>query len=464
MEAPDVLLLEPPRRARPSVMEILSTRMPSLGLASIAGTLEARGHRVAVVDCAIEGLAGPALSQRLKPFRGVRLIGITATTSTSRDALALATLCRRLLPDARIVMGGVHPTVRPGETLACVAVDYVVRGEGESAMADLVEGAEAAGIEGLSYRLDGAVVHNPDRTSMVDLETLPPPAYHLFPLRRYRPGLGTARRFPAISMIVSRGCPGRCTYCFRTFGTKLRALSAPKIIERIEHLRGAFGYQQFQFFDDTFTLSRARVREFCDAALTRELNISWVCYARVDTVDRPLLELMARAGCHQICFGVESGDPAILKAVRKRIKLPRVAQVVKWTQAAGIQARGTFMLGNPGETAQSMQRTMALSRELGLDLALFNITTPYPGTDLYDWADAQGLIKTRDWSLYDRSRMVMDLPTVDSRLVERNLSRAYRGFYGRPRFLARQGLKRSHWRGLAASVGLATPRLGRAMH
>jgi len=456
----DVLLIDPPTRGRRAPpWERAGTRMPSLGLAQIAAVLEAAGVRVAILDCDAEDLTAAGLRDRLAAMGRVPSVGITATTSTIGGALAAAVATRATMPSARVVLGGVHPTVMPADVLADRSVDLVVRGEGEQTLLELVEGVAVADVAGVSWRDDGCVVHNPDRPHIADLDTLPLPAYHLFPLHRYRPGLGTARRFPALSMVATRGCPGRCTYCFRTFGDTLRLRSMDRILDDIEALQARYGVRQIQFFDDTFTASRRRITDFCAGLRQRGIRLSWACYARADTVDEALLRQMGAAGCHQICFGIESGDADVLQAIHKRIRIPRVRQVVAWTRAAGIQARGTFMLGNPGETPASMQRTLDTALSLDLDLALFNIATPYPGTELYSWASEHGYLRTCDWSLYDRAHMIMDLPTVDAALVERALPRAYRRFYGRPRFLASRAPRLVPWRGLA---DLAWGRIARA--
>lgn len=460
----DVLLVDPCTRSgtrQPWVLQPWTragTRMPSLGLAQIAAWLEEHGVRVGVIDAEVEGLSDAALQARLATRGAPAWVGITATTSTIGAALRTAATCRRALPGVRIVLGGVHPTARPDEVLAHPAVDVVVRGEGEQTMLALAQGAPWAEVSGLSWRrADGAVVHNPDRPHLPDLDRLPLPAYHLFPLHRYRPGLGTARRFPALSMVATRGCPGRCTYCFRTFGDTLRMRSMDRLLDDAAALQSRYGIRQLQFFDDTFTASRRRIVDFCDGLQARGLRLSWACYARVDTVDRALLTRMADAGCHQVCYGVESGDPAILRSIDKRISLQRVRQVVAWTRQAGIQARGTFMLGHVGDTPASIERTVQASLDLDLDLALYNISTPYPGTALFEQAREQGLLRTLDWSLYDRAHMVLDLPTVSGAHVERELGRAWRRFYGRPRYLATRAPRLVPWRGLPDLVGAGVP-------
>jgi radical SAM superfamily enzyme YgiQ (UPF0313 family) len=161
----------------------------------------------------------------------------------------------------------------------------------------------------------------------------------------------------------------------------------------------------------------------------------------VDFVDEDILKLMKKAGCHQIMYGIESGSDEILKNIKKRTSLSRAVEVVAMTKKVGIECRATFMLGNPGETQQTMEQTLAFAKKLDPDIALFNITTPYPGTELYAWADANGYLKTKDWSKYDLSNSVMDIPGLNSAAVEKFYIKVHRSFYGRPSYLLRRLLK-----------------------
>ncbi len=456
-----VLLIDPPYLGdNIHWWDRVGSHMPGLGLPTIAAWLERRGHQVGIIDGHAEGLELARPQQALARMGRPDWIGVTAMTPVVPQALSLVRSCRRLFPDTPIVMGGAHATVMAEDLLRHREVDAVVRGEGEETMAELVEGAAFEGIAGLSWRRGGAVVHNPDRPLLQDLDALPSPAWHLLPMERYRPGLGTYRQLPAMSLMSGRGCPNRCTYCFNIFGQRVRRQSAERVIQEIHRLHRDHGVRQIQFYDDTFTLKRSWLEAFCEG-LVRELpQISWTCYGRVDRVDADSLALMARAGCHQICFGVESGDPEILAAIDKRIGPDQVRRAVRLTRAAGIEPRGTFMFGNQGETEASMQRTTNLALELDLDVALFSVATAYPGTAFHRWALEHGHLVTEDWARFDRNSTTVRLPTVAPGTVWAFHTRAYRRFYLRPRFLARRGLRLRNLRHMAdaakvlAAVGL----------
>jgi radical SAM superfamily enzyme YgiQ (UPF0313 family) len=383
------------------------------------------------------------LKRRLAEYPAApSFVGITATAAIIRNAHEVAGICRSVFPAAKIVMGGVHPTVMPDECLDSPFVDYVVRGEGELTMLELCGGAGVETIAGLSYRNGAEHVHNPQRPLIEDLDSLPFPAYHLLPMRRYHPAVGGYRRLPSISMITTRGCPGRCTFCFGDYlGRKVRRHSVGYIVEQIKMLKDRFGIREISFYDDTFTVYREQVRDFCHTLIDQQIDITWVCFARVDFADEETLRLMKKAGCHQILFGIESGSDAILKNIGKHTSVQKAREAVGMAMRTGLDVRTSYMFGNPGETAESLEATFALARELNTDLVSFNITTPYPGSGMYAWAEQNGYLRTKDWEKYDLSRPVMDLPTVSTELVQRYYNEAHRRYYGRMSFVLRRLLK-----------------------
>ncbi len=430
-----VLLIQPPwYLRRGNVWKDIGSCMPPRGIAQIASVLEARGISVRILDAQAERTPPPQVAAALGSER-YDFIGITATTLLIRSAMEIARDLKKRQPSATLVLGGVHPTVLPEEVLACPSVDYVVRGEGEQTFLELVQGRAPEKIDGLSYRRDGAVVHNRERALLPDLDSLPPPAYHLLPMDRYYPSQGAYRRLPALSMMATRGCGARCTFCYRMFGNRVRVRSARHLIEELRLLRRDYGIREIQFLDDTFTAARKTIMEFCALMAAERVDLTWSCFARVDFIDEELLRSLKAAGCHQIMYGFESADPAVLAAIDKRAGLERAEEAARLTKKVGIDLRGAFMLGNPGETAESMERTLRWAVRMNPDLAVFNITTPYPGTAMFAWAKEQGYLMTEDWDDYDLSRSVMRLPTVTPEEVDRFYREAYRRFYLRPRYI-----------------------------
>ena len=341
--------------------------------------------------------------------------------------------------------GGVHPTVEHVALVEEASCDAVVRGEGEMPVTYIAQGVPWQDVPGLTWRDEhGNTVVNPPGSAIRDIDKTPFPAYHLLPMHKYRPALGAARRSPAMGIITSRGCPGGCNFCVSGSNPeKTRYVSPERVVEHIVFLQERYGVKEILFYDDTFTGSKRRVEEICSLIIAKDLDVSWVCFARVDTVTPDLLALLKRAGCHQISYGIESPDEGTLALMNKRISVAKVRQAVVWAHDAGLDVRGAFMIGSPGETEEAMRKTVEYAIDLGVDYAMFNITTPFPGTQLYEQSEREGWLAHRDWKRYDLSRPVLNLPTASRDQIKAAYRRAYSRFYLRSQyFLLRLGLQR----------------------
>ncbi|MEE9294524.1 MAG: radical SAM protein [Phycisphaerae bacterium] len=414
-------------------------RYPPLGLLYVAGMCESRGHSVRVIDAIVEDKSYEDIEASVRQHQP-RFVGLTSVTTQIHNTQRVAAMVKRVSPDSKVVVGGSHASVVPAEVMQDANIDYVIRGEGEYSFTQLVGDEPLESILGLSYRSGGGlgpVRHNPAGEPIMDLDALPMPAYHLTRFELYRPSVGSYKRLPAIAMMSTRGCPGKCTFC-SSAETALRTRSSENIVNEIETLQGRYGVREINFYDDTFTIFKNNVVRFCDLVVERGIDLTWSCFARVDCVSKSLLKKMRAAGCHQILYGVESADPLILKNIGKDIDLERTRTAVRMTRKAGIGVRCTFMFGNPGETVQSMRRTIDFAKELNPDIAMFNITAPIPGTKLYDWAKRNGHLLTDDWRDYDAAKVIMELPTVSNDEVNRMYRTAYHEFYLRPRYLLKR--------------------------
>ena len=246
-------------------------------------------------------------------------------------------------------------------------------------------------------------------------------------------------------LFATRGCPGRCTYCYRTFRGIVRKRSARSIINEIKILQRDYGIREVAFYDDTFTLFRDVVKEFCDIINREKIDITWSCFTRVDRVDEELLETMKKAGCHLILFGVESADEQILKNIKKMISLGQVQEVVRLARKIGIETRASFMFGNQGETENTIKKTIDFAIKLDPDEVQFNIATPYPGTELFSWAKERGYIKSFNWDDYSMSNVVLELPGLDRQKLQYYYNLAHRKFYFRPKIILRRLSKIRSW-------------------
>jgi anaerobic magnesium-protoporphyrin IX monomethyl ester cyclase len=412
------ILLINPYLTRPegSFRKRTQSCLPSLGLGYIASVLEKEAIRVRIVDTEAEEISLEEFPKRLRGenYR-YEFIGITAVSSTINTALKMARICKQAFQKSKIVLGGVHPTVLPEEVLANEFVDYVIRGEGEYSFLELAEGKKVNEILGLSYKRNGDIVHNLLREPIEDLDALPFPAYHLMPIKRYHPTPGLYKRLPGIGIIGSRGCPFKCTYCASQSiwpsGKKVRFRSAKNILEEIKFLIRNFEIKEIFFHDDMFTARRSLVSALCEKIINGGIDLTWVCMSRVDAIDEDILRLM------------------------KEISLKQVEKAVALTKKVGIDVRTSFMLGNPGETEVTLRKTIDFAIKLNPTIASFNITTPYPGTELRSWAKEKGYLKTDDYSLLESSKCILELPTISSETVELYAQIALRRFYYRPVYI-----------------------------
>lgn len=443
----NILLINPPwekpKSDTRSKFKVVSC-LPSLGLGYVAAALERAGVSVRILDLNVDRvdlkkLAGYLASVKTPPD----FIGITSAATTVYAAFDIARECKKAFPCSKVVVGGVQPTVTPDLIFTCDAVDFVVRGEGESTMVELAQGKPLKDIQGLSYRENGRVLHNSDRAPIENLDDVPFPAYHLFSITKYHPPEALFRRLPAINLITSRGCPFRCTYCATQtiWPGKLRLRSIDNVIEELKVLAGRYGIREISFSDDTLVTLRPRIIQLCEGILKNKINMTWSCNAIVKFIDPDVLRLMKKAGCHHICYGVESAAPQILKNINKNITPQDAEKAIKLTKRAGITCRASFMFGNPGETKETMRQTLDFALKTKPDFALFNITTPYPGTPLYEWAKEHGYLISEDYSLYTASKCLMRLPTVSVQEVDEFTRFAWKKFYGRPAYMLGRILK-----------------------
>jgi radical SAM superfamily enzyme YgiQ (UPF0313 family) len=391
---------------------------PPFGLVSLAGYLLREGIEVIIEDYIIQPYSRDRVKKVLREFRP-DVVGATAVTMNVKKALSILKEFREEDPVLATVMGGPHVSFDADGILKNNPfVDFIVRGEGELTFTELLghlkAGADYSGVKGVSYRRNGAIVHNEDRPLIPDINILPGPARHLVPLSRYR-----ALGFP-ISMVTSRGCPYKCIFCVgaRMVGHRVRNFDVGRVVDEFEAL-SRMGFIQINIVDDLFTANQARCMEICDEIVRRGIVHPWGAFARVDSVSPQLLEKMKKAGCTALCFGIESGDQAILDRIKKKTTLEKCRIAARICREAGIEPMMSFILGLPGETAETARTTMEFARTLSNSYG-FHVLSPFPGTEVRDRADEYGMkVLTDDWDLYDANHAVMDPGSIAPEEVER---------------------------------------------
>ncbi len=438
---PHILLINPPYTKKGgNIWKNVASCMPPRSLAIMAAYFEKNNMSVQILDTIAEKLAVDDIEVYLqKNYSEPIFIGLTGTTVTIYHAYAVAEICKKLWPNAKIVFGGYHASSKPDECIQHMFVDYVIKGDGEDAFLELVKGVPVQDIKNLTYKdKKGKIYHNPMRKLIKNLDIYPIPAYHLLPLKKYFPAVGVYKRLPAISVVTSRGCPGKCIFCYQPHGNILRWHSAERVVEEVKLLVTKYGFKEICFYDDNFATNKARIKQICEYFLDTPLDFVWSCFSRVDWVEPELLKLMKKAGCHQIMFGAESGNQELLDFMNKKITIERIREAIKLTKEAGIDCRAAFLLGIPGETEKTMQKTIDFALELDPDLVQFNIVTPNPGTDLYVWAEKNGHLGRQKWDEYDWASPILILPTVDTATIKKYYKKAYMNFYMRPSYLLKR--------------------------
>jgi len=339
--------------------------------------------------------------------------------------------------------------------------DIAVIGEGEITVCEVASALEDKGdlanVAGIVFKDRHELVRTPPRGYIADLDTIAFPSWHLLPVNKYNDILAGTNKFA--TMITSRGCPFSCIFCSAEcrMGRRFRFRSPENVLEEIELLTSNFGIEEVCFYDDTFTASRERVERLCDEMVRRRTNIRWECRTRVDLVDDELLGQMASAGCYRIRYGIESGDDGILENLNKRITVAQIEDAVAKTRRHNIEAFGYFMLGCPGETPETVAKTLDLSRRLGLDYANFNVMSIRPpGSELFRWAIEHGHIESDYWERFTMGEELNPSPplitdVLGSDDLKRFERKAYVGFYFSPRYLLRGATSR-HRRRIAARI------------
>lgn len=435
---------------------------PPLGLAYLGAVSEQRGDEVRILDMEVEESPLSLVLREERPD----LVGITANTIQIKAAWRVAREIKAemALP---IVLGGPHPTVLPEESAQRPEVDIVVRAEGEATWVDLCprleEGASLEEIEGISYRQNGRVVHNPDRPPITDVDSLPFPAHHLFRMERYtnlQPTLDTVEG-KSFSIITSRGCPYRCTYCAQILPRVWRMRSPENVVAEWRWLVKDLGAKEIGVLDDSFNIDRQRVLAICDLLISEGLNhVPWIMIngIRANLVDEELLGRMREAGCIRTAFGVESGNQEILDTViDKRLTLKEIRAAFRVAKSVGMETIGFFIIGLPGETEETIEDTIRFACELDPLVANFSMATPFPGTEMREVVLEKGRLLAQDWEDYaffeDKPSFEMD--GLPAELVERKWKEAYRRFYLRPNRIVRTLLRKKTWLDLPRTARMA---------
>lgn len=426
---------------------------PPLGIAYIASFLEKHGHKVKIIDSNAEHKNIPVIVKEAEEFKP-DVVGITSVTVLIIPSFRLAKAIKDVM-NVPIVFGGPHPSNVSLDTIRNESVDFIVRGEGERTMLELIKcierGAGYEDVKGLTFKKDGKIVENPPREFIENLDELPWPAYHLLPISRYKTRSYSDNGKQWVSMCGSRGCPSLCNFCAAPVlhGRKARMRSPQDIVSEMKHLRDKYGVGNITFVDSTLNISKDKTLKLCDFMIKEKVGVEWQCEARVSSADEESLKRMYEAGCRLVAFGIESGDQHILKIMKKGITLEQAERAVKAAKKSGLMILTSFIFGHFGETCQTAERTIRFAIKLNANVSFFFILTPFPGTEVYDEL-ARGGRLTHDWSQYSigYSRRT---PCVETEELKRDdlegfVKRAHIKFFFRPGYIINHIRYLNNWK------------------
>lgn len=402
-------------------------RFPPIGLLYLSSLLKIHGYRVGICDLVFEDFSRVGFVTHLQSLaKSPLMVGICVYTASVSETLEITSLSKQAFPRTKIVLGGPHAAFCYDELLQHECVDFVVRGEGESNIIQLLEYISNPNsfplqlIRGIAYKTEVNGSYKIDVTEsspfITCLDILPLPDYPAWKYSHYYSAM--------FSFVSSRGCPNRCIFCAsRAFsGSKYRFHSAKWIFSMLFYYQKVYRFARFVFLDDTFLANKLRAKTFCDYLKKYwpgSVPLVWACKGRANMIDEAIVRIIGDAGCVSIHVGVESGAQEVLNSIKKDITLSEIFEALKLLRKYGIKVECSFMIGNPSDTLETIEKTLLLAdviEILDMGKCVVGISTPFPGTVLWEEAEKLGIqIKLRDWSRYD-----LNTPIYETVEVRRN--------------------------------------------
>ncbi len=438
---PRILLIHPlgyNPEGRKTDISRLANIMPPLGLISIAAWMEKHGIETEIADCHAYPQSDEDIRKAVSGFMP-DFAGFSCTTSSFLDGIRIANIVKTTKSDTKVIFGGPHVSaLKMGILEFFPVVDFVVAGEGEDAVKDLIEKfPHINGVKGLIFRDEDKIIFNGDQTGLMDLDSLPFPAYEKlkgFP-EHYKLPIFNYPKTPNASIVTSRGCVYECSYCDRSvFRKSFRFNSAEYIFEHIKFLKRNYGIKHINFYDDNFTLNRNRIDSLCRLLIDSGIHITFNCAVRPELIDKDLLKNMKSAGCWMVSMGIESGSEDLLSNHRQNVKLDSYVQKIKMTRKAGMRVKGLFMIGLPGETEKSINDTIKFIKKNPLDEINISKFTPFPGSPIYKNISEHGDFE-EDWTKMDCMHFQFVPMGFTKERLQELFTESYKSYFKKPRTL-----------------------------
>ncbi len=413
---------------------------PPIILAYVAAVLEKAGHEVMIIDANALRLSKKKTLEILKEF-SPKIIGFRADTYWFHRVVEWANYVKSAM-DVKVIVGGINVTLYPKESLSYPCFDYGITGEAVESLPRLISALEKNGsvdnIEGVVYRDNGEIVINPSSNKLLDFNDYPFPARHLLPNNLYYSFTSQRKNFTV--MLTTTGCSYKCTFC-AIANLPYRKRLSKSVVDEIEECYRKYNVREIDFFDATFFMDKKRAIEICEEILRRNIKIEWSCRSRVDVVDEDILEKASRAGCKKIYYGIESVSPQVLKDINKQIDHKQTMRIIELTHKYGIKTLGFFMVGNPGDTKESILASIDFAKRIKLDFIQVCRTIAKPNTGLNNILCKE--CKTDYWREYvlgkrGEDRLPAPWSNMSEREIERYTRKFYRDFYFRPQYILRR--------------------------
>jgi radical SAM superfamily enzyme YgiQ (UPF0313 family) len=421
--------------------QFLRVCLPPLGLGYLASVARREGHEVRVLS--LTNSPSPTLTQIRELAREYKpdLVGHTVLSPSFNASVKVCRAVKDGAPEAKIVLGGPHPTALPAHSLRQTVADYAIMGEGEITFAELLrslnKGEFHPHMPGLAWR-NGEIHVGRQRTFAGDVDAFPEPAWDLLAPESYpnAPPQALQLRKPATQMLTSRGCPYYCSYCAanRTMSRDFRGRNTELVADEMERLQRDHSIQEFMLLDLNFTYDRTHASSLADTILRRGLDIAWKPLAgfRIDEIDEPLLRKLKKAGCYQLIFGIESFHPETLKKIRKDLDAQIIHERINMAKKLGFFTASFFIIGSPGETEERIRHTIHHAAISSLDFGAFFCWTPMPGAA--DWAHLKNKIDVDNfkWENLNYDAAIFS-DTIPAPRLTKLLRLAHARFYITPR-------------------------------
>lgn len=413
-----VLLINPPIR------EEAPPNCFPLGLAYVGRVLLDNGHKVSVLDINAHRYKFEQLSEKLKNC-DFDVAGITGLITQYKYIKRLTILLKKMYPDKKVIIGGNIASTVPKLLLEKSLADIMAIGEGEVTAVELINALEKnrdlSKVDGIAFKKNKKIVFTKPRQVIENIDTIPLPAWDLFPLKIYfKYSVTGYTQERNMNILTSRGCPFHCTFCYDTFGKKTRFRSPENVIAELKELKRRYGITKLDLYDETFTVHKQRAMEICRRMIDEKLNMKWDCSGRVNCIDEELLRIMKKAGVTHILYGIESGSQKILNEMKKGVLVEQAKKAIRSTRKVGIEFIPTLMIGFPSESRETIEESVNFFKEMSIFSEAF-YPTPHPGAPLYDYALQKGLIKDEDKyleSLTHFGRLVVNLTNMpDEKLM-----------------------------------------------